>query len=61
MPDINAITLEKARGEDASEEPYPLGIPLGEFGILRSLGEGGYGKVKLVRSALTCEKVSYFY
>ncbi|KAJ1909295.1 Serine/threonine-protein kinase [Tieghemiomyces parasiticus] len=35
-----------------------LRTPLGEYEILRSLGQGSYGKVKLVRNALTQEHMA---
>jgi hypothetical protein len=30
----------------------PLGMPLGEYETICTIGKGGYGKVKLVRSYL---------
>ncbi|ORX71773.1 kinase-like protein [Linderina pennispora] len=35
---------------------FLLNTPLGEFEVLKTLGQGSYGKVKLMRSALTNEQ-----
>ncbi|KAJ2879176.1 Serine/threonine-protein kinase [Coemansia aciculifera] len=46
-----AVSLKSSRSRQ-----FLLNTPLGEFEILRTLGQGSYGKVKLMRSALTAEQ-----
>ncbi|KAJ2831391.1 Serine/threonine-protein kinase [Coemansia furcata] len=46
-----AVSLKSSRSRQ-----FLLNTPLGEFEILRTLGQGSYGKVKLMRSALTGEQ-----
>ncbi|KAJ1860410.1 Serine/threonine-protein kinase [Coemansia sp. RSA 989] len=40
----------------AGAKQFLLNTPLGEFEVERTLGQGSYGKVKLMRSALTGEQ-----
>ncbi|KAJ2325193.1 Serine/threonine-protein kinase, partial [Coemansia sp. RSA 2681] len=46
-----AVSLKSSRSRQ-----FLLNTPLGEFEVLRTLGQGSYGKVKLMRSALTAEQ-----
>ncbi|KAJ2725075.1 Serine/threonine-protein kinase [Coemansia sp. Benny D115] len=46
-----AVSLKGSRSRQ-----FLLNTPLGEFEIQRTLGQGSYGKVKLMRSALTNEQ-----
>jgi hypothetical protein len=44
------------------DEPKPtvFRTPLGEFKVLKTIGEGSYGKVKLVTNLVNNEKVKNF-
>ncbi|KAJ1932281.1 Serine/threonine-protein kinase, partial [Linderina macrospora] len=46
-----AVSLKSTRSRQ-----FLLNTPLGEFEVLKTLGQGSYGKVKLMRSALTNEQ-----
>ncbi|KAJ2882726.1 Serine/threonine-protein kinase, partial [Coemansia aciculifera] len=46
-----AVSLKSTRSRQ-----FLLNTPLGEFEVIRTLGQGSYGKVKLMRSALTAEQ-----
>ncbi|KAJ1940756.1 Serine/threonine-protein kinase, partial [Kickxella alabastrina] len=46
-----AVSLRSSRSRQ-----FMLNTPLGEFEVQRTLGQGSYGKVKLMRSALTHEQ-----
>ncbi|KAJ2477880.1 Serine/threonine-protein kinase [Coemansia sp. RSA 2320] len=46
-----AVSLKSSRSRQ-----FLLNTPLGEFEVERTLGQGSYGKVKLMRSALTGEQ-----
>ncbi|KAJ2029622.1 Serine/threonine-protein kinase [Coemansia sp. S610] len=46
-----AVSLKSSRSRQ-----FLLNTPLGEFEVIRTLGQGSYGKVKLMRSALTAEQ-----
>ncbi|KAJ1732605.1 Serine/threonine-protein kinase, partial [Coemansia biformis] len=46
-----AVSLKGSRSRQ-----FLLNTPLGEFSVERTLGQGSYGKVKLMRSALTHEQ-----
>ncbi|KAJ2082596.1 Serine/threonine-protein kinase [Coemansia sp. RSA 988] len=46
-----AVSLKSTRSRQ-----FLLNTPLGEFEVLRTVGQGSYGKVKLMRSALTNEQ-----
>ncbi|KAJ2658110.1 Serine/threonine-protein kinase [Coemansia sp. RSA 1200] len=48
-----ALSLKSSRSRR-----FLLHTPLGEYEVERTLGQGSYGKVKLMRSALTSERVA---